>query len=105
MAAVIGEGEREAALAALPGWRYDGERRGIARGFRFAAFPEAFAFMTLVALEAEKADHHPEWSNVWDRVDILLTTHSAGGLTARDTALAQAIDRCAAQLASAARPL
>jgi 4a-hydroxytetrahydrobiopterin dehydratase len=59
---------------------------------KFADFSEAFAFMTRVALLAEKADHHPEWSNVWNRVDILLTTHDAGGLSTRDIAMAQAID-------------
>ena len=55
-------------------------------------FAEAFGFMTQVALIAEKADHHPEWSNVWNRVDILLTTHDAGGLSTRDVELAEAID-------------
>ena len=63
-------------------------RNGIARSFRFADFGAAFAFMTRVALAAEKADHHPEWSNVWNRVDILLSTHSAGGVTGKDIALA-----------------
>ena len=61
------------------------------RRFTFADFSEAFAFMTRVALLAEKADHHPEWSNVWNRVDITLTTHDAGGLSARDVDLAKAI--------------
>ena len=88
--------EREEALAALPGWEFDPKRNGIARSFRFRDFSEAFAFMTRVALEAEKADHHPDWSNVWNRVDILLTTHSAGGLTRRDLDLARRIDKMAA---------
>lgn len=87
--------EREAALEALPDWRWDAERDGIARGFRFADFAEAFAFMTRVALLAERRDHHPEWSNVWNKVDIFLTTHDAGGLTQRDVDLAKAIDACA----------
>ena len=87
--------ERDEALAALPGWTHDAERDAIARSFRFADFGEAFAFMTRVALEAEKADHHPEWSNVWNRVDILLTTHSAGGLTEKDVALAKKIEAIA----------
>ena len=87
--------EREAALEALPGWAYDAEARAIRRSFRFADFSEAFAFMTRVALAAEKADHHPDWSNVWNRVDIALTTHDAGGLTARDIALARQIDALA----------
>jgi len=91
--------EREAALASLPGWTHDPARDGIAKSFRFADFGAAFAFMTRVALAAERADHHPEWSNVWNRVDILLTTHSAGGLTDRDIALARTIEACAASLA------
>ena len=82
----------EAALRELPGWTYDEARGGIARSFRFRDFSEAFAFMTRVALAAEQADHHPEWSNVWNRVDILLTTHSAGGLTQKDVALAKKME-------------
>ena len=88
----LGETERGEALAALPGWTHDEARDAIAKSFRFADFGEAFAFMSRVALEAEKADHHPEWSNVWNRVDIALTTHSAGGLTAKDIALARRIE-------------
>ena len=86
------EQERDAALAALPEWRWDEARRGIARSFRFRDFSEAFAFMARVAMAAEQADHHPEWTNVWNRVDILLTTHSAGGLTQKDVALAKRIE-------------
>ncbi len=78
------------ALEALPGWNRDGDH--IVRAYRFADFTHAFAFMTRVALLAEKADHHPEWSNVYDKVAIRLTTHDAGGLTARDVDLARAID-------------
>ena len=88
--------EREAALADLPGWTWIEARDAIARSFRFGDFSEAFAFMTRVALTAEKADHHPEWTNVWNRVDVLLTTHDAGGLTARDVALAKRIGELAA---------
>ena len=95
--------EREDALAALPGWSFDETRGGIARRFRFGDFSEAFAFMTRVALAAEQADHHPEWSNVWNRVDIFLTTHSARGFTAKDAALAKRIDGFAASLALEAR--
>lgn len=84
--------ERAAALARLPRWSLRGDGLAIERAFRFADFSEAFAFMTRVALLAEKADHHPEWSNVWNRVAITLTTHDAGGLSARDTDLASAID-------------
>ncbi|MGB3405990.1 MAG: 4a-hydroxytetrahydrobiopterin dehydratase [Jannaschia sp.] len=65
---------------------------GIERSFKFGTFSEAWAFMSRVALLAEKIDHHPEWSNVWNKVDIRLTTHDAGGLTDKDTALAQAIN-------------
>jgi 4a-hydroxytetrahydrobiopterin dehydratase len=93
--ALLGDAERESALAELPGWTYDSGREGITRAFRFADFSEAFGFMTRVALEAEKADHHPDWSNVWNRVDILLSTHSDGGVTEKDMALAKAIDRLA----------
>ncbi len=90
--AVLSESERDAALADLPGWTYDAGRNGIAKSFKFADFGAAFGFMTRVALEAEKADHHPEWSNVWNRVEILLSTHSEGGVTAKDVALAGKIE-------------
>jgi len=83
---------RTNALAALPNWTHDATRDAITRQFKFDDFCAAFAFMTQVALHAEKADHHPEWSNVYNRVDILLTTHDAGGLSARDVALAKRID-------------
>jgi 4a-hydroxytetrahydrobiopterin dehydratase len=87
--------EREKELAGLTAWSWNESRQGISRGFKFRDFSEAFAFMTRVAMLAEKADHHPEWSNVWNKVDILLTTHDAGGLTARDIALAKSIDALA----------
>ncbi|HTU09544.1 MAG TPA: 4a-hydroxytetrahydrobiopterin dehydratase [Allosphingosinicella sp.] len=93
--AILGEAERAAALAGLAGWTYDAARNGIAKSFAFADFGEAFAFMTRVALAAEKADHHPEWANVWNKVDILLSTHSDGGVTAKDIALAAEIERIA----------
>ena len=95
MANTLSNTERLDALAELAGWRLDTERDAIARSFRFADFNAAFGFMTRVALAAEKADHHPEWSNVWNRVDILLTTHDAGGLTRRDIDLAKKIDAAA----------
>jgi len=85
--------ERVDALDALPDWDYDEARDAISRRFTLADFSAAFAFMTRVALYAEKHDHHPEWSNVWNRVDILLTTHDAGGLSHRDVAMAEAIDQ------------
>lgn len=88
----LNETERAEALDGLPDWDFDEERDGIRRTFTFADFVEAFGFMARVALLAEKADHHPEWFNVWNRVEILLTTHDAGGLSARDIELAQAID-------------
>ncbi len=80
------------ALRRLPGWRLDADGRGIARSFAFADFVEAFGFMSRVALLAERADHHPEWSNVYNRVEIRLTTHDAGGMSRRDIALATQID-------------
>jgi 4a-hydroxytetrahydrobiopterin dehydratase len=89
---VLTESERDAALAELPGWSFNAERNGIEKSFEFADFGGAFAFMTRVALEAEKADHHPDWSNVWNRVDILLSTHSEGGVTGKDIALAKRIE-------------
>jgi 4a-hydroxytetrahydrobiopterin dehydratase len=88
----LSEDERAEALDELDEWDYDEGRDAIMRSFTFADFTEAFAFMTRVALIAEKSDHHPEWSNVWNRVDITLTTHDAGGLSARDVAMAEAID-------------
>ena len=94
--------EHEAALRELPDWALDPEREAIGRSFKLADFAEAFAFMTRVALASEKADHHPDWSNSWNRVEIALTTHSARGLTRRDLALAGTIDALAASLPSAA---
>lgn len=86
------DAERAAALAALPRWSLRADGLAMARSLRFADFAQAFAFMTRVALLAEKLDHHPEWANVWNTVDITLTTHDAGGLSARDVAMARAID-------------
>lgn len=95
MVAKLTESERERMLPTLSGWHLDPSRDGIAKRFKFASFVEAFGFMTRVALLAEKADHHPEWSNVYNRVDILLTTHDAEGLSMRDIELARAIDEIA----------
>ncbi|MDP5280994.1 4a-hydroxytetrahydrobiopterin dehydratase [Sphingomonas sp. DG1-23] len=92
MVARLTEGHRRESLAAIPDWSWDEARDAITRRLTFRDFSEAFAFMTRVALLAEKSDHHPEWSNVWNRVDILLTTHDAGGLSQRDIAMAHAID-------------
>ncbi|WP_347092390.1 4a-hydroxytetrahydrobiopterin dehydratase [Sphingomonas parapaucimobilis] len=88
----LSELDRDEALDGLTEWDWDESRDAINRRFVFADFNEAFGFMTRVALLAEKADHHPEWSNVWNRVDIVLTTHDAGGLSARDIDMAEAID-------------
>lgn len=90
--------EREAALAELEGWQATAGRDAIAKAYKFADFNTAFGFMTQVALKAEQIDHHPEWTNVWNRVDVVLTTHSAKGLTALDVALAKHCDRVAAAL-------
>lgn len=80
-------------LAAHPAWTYaDGRLR---REFRFAGFSEAFGFMARVALLAEKLDHHPDWSNVWNRVSVTLQTHDAGGVTDLDFRLAAEMDRIA----------
>lgn len=91
--------EREGALAQITDWEWDVKRDAISRSFKFRDFSEAFAFMTRIAMAAERADHHPEWSNVWNKVDITLTTHDAGGLTQKDVDLAKSIDSYAAQLA------
>jgi len=85
----------EAALARLPGWRAVEGRDAIIREFRFHDFNAAFGFMSRVALYAEKHDHHPEWSNVYNRVTITLSTHDAGGVTDKDIALAHFIDQAA----------
>ena len=92
MVARLTEAERGELAASLPEWRLADGREAITRRFTFADFSAAFGFMARVALLAETQDHHPEWSNVWNRVDITLTTHDAGGLSGRDVALARAID-------------
>jgi 4a-hydroxytetrahydrobiopterin dehydratase len=86
------EDERDRALSGLPEWNLRDDGLAIARQFKFADFSQAFAFMTRVALIAEKRDHHPEWSNVYNRVEITFTTHDAGGLSQRDIDMAAAID-------------
>ncbi len=83
----------EAALAGLDGWTLAADGDAIARTFTFRNFSEAFAFMTRVALAAEKMDHHPDWSNVYKTVEVRLNTHDAGGLTALDFDLAKKMDR------------
>jgi 4a-hydroxytetrahydrobiopterin dehydratase len=81
-------------LATLPQWAFDEDSGAIRRSFVFADFAQAFAFMTRLALAAEKADHHPEWFNVYNRVEITLTTHDCQGLSQRDIDLARLADRC-----------
>ncbi|MSO93961.1 MAG: 4a-hydroxytetrahydrobiopterin dehydratase [Rhodospirillales bacterium] len=88
--------ERRKALAALTGWREAEGRDAIRKSLKFKDFKEAFAFMTRVALKAEQMDHHPEWFNVYNKVDITLASHDAGGVTARDVALAMFIDEVTA---------
>ena len=88
----LSDEERAALGRKLPEWRMASDRDAIVRSFRFADFAAAWGFMSRVALLAEKLDHHPEWSNVYNRVEILLSTHDAGGLSRRDVVLAQAID-------------
>lgn len=78
------------------GWALSAEGQALERSFRFKDFSEAFAFLTRVAMHAEKVDHHPEFTNVWNRVEFRLTTHDTGGVTARDVQLAEAIDKLAA---------
>jgi 4a-hydroxytetrahydrobiopterin dehydratase len=83
---------RRQELAGLKGWKEEANRDAISKEFRFADFNQAFAFMTQIALKAERMDHHPEWSNVYNRVSVLLSTHECGGLSARDIEMARFID-------------
>jgi 4a-hydroxytetrahydrobiopterin dehydratase len=86
---------RSDALGALKGWTEVAGRDAITKSFKFADFNQAWGFMTRVALAVDKADHHPEWSNVYNKVEITLSTHDAGGVTAKDVALAKFIDSAA----------
>jgi 4a-hydroxytetrahydrobiopterin dehydratase len=95
MIAKLTDAERADLATSLPGWSLVAGRDAIARDFQFRDFNAAFGFMSRVALLAEKQDHHPEWSNVWNRVSITLSTHDAGGLSRRDVKLARAIDALA----------
>ncbi|MGO3931039.1 4a-hydroxytetrahydrobiopterin dehydratase [Rhodopseudomonas pseudopalustris] len=95
------EAARRAALEMLPNWRALPDRDAIARTLTFTDFDAAFAFMTRVALIASRHDHHPDWHNVYNRVDLVLSTHDAGGLTNRDIELARAIDAVAAAVSPA----
>lgn len=95
MTAKLSADARRAALAALKDWKEVPGRDAIQRSLKFADFNAAWGFMTRVALAAEKADHHPEWSNVYNKVEIVLSTHDAGGLSEKDVALARFIDTVA----------
>lgn len=95
MVARLTETEIAAALQELSDWRLRNDGLAITRTLKFADFAEAFGFMSRIAILAEKADHHPEWFNVYNRVEITLTTHDASGLSARDIALARQIDAAA----------
>ncbi|MEO6014310.1 MAG: 4a-hydroxytetrahydrobiopterin dehydratase [Devosia sp.] len=95
MAKLTGK-DRDAALSKLEGWVDDAGGDSIVRDFKFKDFSEAFAFMTRVALLAQAADHHPEWSNVYNKVSIKLTTHDEGGVSDKDVKLAAEIDKLGA---------
>jgi 4a-hydroxytetrahydrobiopterin dehydratase len=98
MAERLSRDARLAALKELKGWAEVPGRDAISRSFVFKDFNEAFGFMARVALAAEKADHHPEWRNVYKTVEVVLSTHDAGGVTARDIDLAKVMNSAAAQL-------
>jgi 4a-hydroxytetrahydrobiopterin dehydratase len=97
MIARLTEAERRLLFESHPQWRPADGRDAMRRDFVFRDFGEAFGFMAEIALAAEKADHHPEWRNVYNRVEIELTTHDAGGLSRRDASLAAIIDAAAAR--------
>ena len=99
MAEKLSGSARTAALAKLSGWSEVKGRDAITRQFEFSDFNEAFGFMARAALVAEKLDHHPEWFNVYNKVEVTLATHDAGGVTERDIKLAQAMDRLAKAIA------
>jgi len=95
MSGKLNDADRASAIAELETWHDESERNAIKKSFRFKDFNEAFAFMTRVAMEAEKTNHHPEWSNVYNTVDITLTSHDVGGVSERDLTLARFIDSVA----------
>ncbi len=86
------QADRNRALVALPGWRFSAKEKAISKTFKFADFSEAWGFMNRAALLAEQIDHHPEWFNVYNRVDVKLTTHDAGGVTVLDIQMATAME-------------
>jgi 4a-hydroxytetrahydrobiopterin dehydratase len=93
----LSEEARHAAMADLPGWKEARGGEAMTKTFQFADFSEAFSFMTRVALKAEQMDHHPEWFNVYNKVEVTLTTHDANGISARDIKLAQFMGNIARQ--------
>lgn len=95
MSALSGD-DRRTAIASLPAWQEVPGRDAITRTFRFSDFSEAFGFMVRAAMAAEQANHHPEWFNVYNRVEVTLATHDAGGVTAKDIKLAKFMDAVAA---------
>ena len=98
MAQRLSAEERKSALSGLSGWAEVKGREAIAKTFVFKDFNEAFGFMSRAALVAEKHDHHPEWRNVYKTVDVVLATHDAGGVTAKDIDLAKSMNAIAAAL-------
>lgn len=97
MAEKLSEQQRAEELKGLEGWEEVEGRNAIKRTFKFKNFNQAFAFMTRVALKAEKMDHHPEWFNVYNKIEVTLSTHDAGGLTMRDIKLAKFMNRAAGE--------
>src|ERR1700680_3967635 len=97
MVEVLSKSDRAGALARLKDWRAANGGKAIAKTFSFGAFNAAFGFMVRVALVAEKMDHHPDWSNSYDKVVVTLSTHSAGGVTRSDILLAEAMDEISNQ--------
>ena len=95
MANKLDDTARKSIGARLPGWKMADGRDAVQKTFKFKDFNEAFGFMARAALVAERMNHHPEWFNVWNRVDVTLSTHDAGGLTELDLKLAEAMDRIA----------
>ena len=99
MSAKMSESERNTALETVQGWSLADGREAIHKSFKFKTFNQAFGFMTRMAMVAEKMDHHPEWFNVYNRVDITLSSHDVGGLSQRDFDMAKEADTIAAAMA------
>lgn len=99
MATKLTPDERDAALSQLPDWQPVDGRDAIQRSFKFKTFNQAFGFMTHAAMQAEKLDHHPEWFNVYNKVDVVLTTHDCDGLSELDVKMAKFMDKAADRFA------